>query len=361
MSDIKVPISEPALLGNELRYVTDCIKSNWVSSKGKYIELFEKSFSEFNGSKHSIAVSNGTTALHLALAALGIKPGDEVLVPNLTFIATSNSVRYCGAKPVLVEIEKDSWNIDANKIEEKITPKTKAIIPVHLYGAPCDMEKIMTIAKKHNLFVVEDCAEAIGAKHKGKKVGTIGDIGCFSFYGNKIITTGEGGICTTDNDKLAEKMRILKDHGMDPNRRYYHPIVGFNHRMTNIQAALGFAQMESIHKFINKRDTILQKYNSLLKGTKGVKLQVQKEGNRNVCWMYSILIKNREKVAKALFEQGYDSRPFFIPLSNMPSDMTNEQFKISEEISNEGINLPTYFNLADKDIEMICKIIKDNC
>ncbi|NQV08592.1 DegT/DnrJ/EryC1/StrS family aminotransferase, partial [Candidatus Woesearchaeota archaeon] len=258
-----IPVAEPVLEGNELKYVTECVKTGWISSAGKFVKKFEEKFSKYCDCKYGVAVSNGTTALHLALVALGIKKGDEVIVPNFTFVATANAVVYVGGVPVFVDADKETWNIDVDKIEEKITSKTKAIIPVNIYGHPCDMNKIMDIAKKHNLYVIEDCAESHGAEYNGEKTGSFGDISCFSFYGNKIITTGEGGMCVTNNKELAEKMSMLKDHGMKPERRYWHETIGFNYRMTNIQAAIGLAQLENINKFIEtkRENTII--YNSL--------------------------------------------------------------------------------------------------
>lgn len=363
MKDSKIiPIAEPDLTGNELKYVNDCIKSEWVSSRGGYIEKFENAFSKYIGVNHSITTSNGTTALHLALAALGIGPKDEVIIPNLTFIATANAVKYVGAKPILVDISKEDWNIDINKIEEKINKKTKAIIPVHLYGKPCDMDAISKIAKKYDLYVIEDCAEAIGAEYNGQKVGSFGDIACFSFYGNKIITTGEGGMCTTNDKILAEKMNLLKNHGMSDKKKYWHDVIGFNYRMTNIQAAIGLAQLEKIDEFIRIRGENSDFYNSILKKVKGIKLSVQKDYAKDVCWLYSIIIDddfkvNRDKLIEILKTRSIESRPFFYPLSKMPPYKTNETFQVSEEISQKGINLPSSTKLTEKDIKYICSQI----
>ncbi|NQU99168.1 MAG: DegT/DnrJ/EryC1/StrS aminotransferase family protein, partial [Parcubacteria group bacterium] len=241
-----IQVSKPSLGREELNNVMEAIKSSWISSKGKFITEFEENFAEYCGVKYGIATANGTVALHLALKALKISKGDEVIVPDLTFIATANVVTYCNAKPIFIDSNPDYWCIDPEKIEEKITTKTKAIIPVHLYGHPCDMDAITKIAKKYGLYVIEDAAEAHGAGYKGKKVGSFGDISCFSFYGNKIITTGEGGMCLTNNQKLAERMKILRDHGMSPDKRYWYDVIGFNYRMTNIQAAIGVAQLKKI-------------------------------------------------------------------------------------------------------------------
>ena len=242
---MKIPVCEPLLGKNELKYVEDCIKTGWISSKGKYIDDFEKKFSAFCGVKHGITTTSGTTAIHLALAALGIKTGDEVIIPDFTMIATANPVVHLGAKPVFVDSDLQSWNIDPKKIEEKITKKTKAILVVHIYGHPCDMDPINEIAKKHNLFLIEDAAEAHGAEYKGRKTGSLSDVACFSFYANKIITTGEGGMVLTNNSEIADKCRLLKDLAFEK-KRFWHHYAGYNYRMTNMQAALGVGQLELI-------------------------------------------------------------------------------------------------------------------
>ena len=240
-----ISVCEPFLKGNEKRYILDCINSNWISSSGKYIKKFEEAFSSYCGVKYGITVINGTSALHLALAALGVQPGDEVIMPSFTIISTAFAVIYCGGNPVFVDSEPDTWNINAEKIEEKITKKTKVIMPVHIYGHPCDMQKIIKIARRYNLFVVEDAAEAHGAEYNGKKMGEIGDAGCFSFYGNKIITCGEGGMVVTNSKKIANVCRRLKNLSFLQSKRFLHRKIGFNYRMTNLQAALGFAQFEN--------------------------------------------------------------------------------------------------------------------
>ena len=243
-----IPISQPSLGEREIEYVLSAVKSGWISSKGQYIDAFEKQFADFVGIKYALAVSNGTNALHLALASCGIKAGDEVIIPDLTFIATENAVRYTGADVVFVDIDKDTLCISPVSIERAITGKTKAIIPVHLYGHPANMREIMRIAKIHSLVVIEDAAEALGAEAYRQRVGSIGKCGVFSFYGNKIITTGEGGMLTTNDHITFEKARYLRDHAMDQHKRYWHTMVGFNYRMTNLQAAVGLAQMERIDK-----------------------------------------------------------------------------------------------------------------
>src|SRR3990172_3188852 len=285
-----IPVSKPSLIGREKEYVIDCLDSTWISSNGKYIELFEKEFAAYIGVKHAVACSNGTVALHLALLSFGIRTGDEVIVPTLTYVATANAVTYTGATPVLADCEFETWNIDTKKIEALITPRTKVIIPVPLYGHPCDMEPIMDIAQRYGLYVVEDAAEALGAKYKDRMCGNIAHISTFSFYGNKTITTGEGGMVVTNDGGLAKKVRILKGQGMDPKRRYWFPVLGYNYRMTNIQAAIGLAQIENVGKFVEKRRKIAWWYNENLKGISSITLPSEKDYAFHSYWMYSILI-----------------------------------------------------------------------
>lgn len=359
-----IPVSCPALIGREREYVLDCLDSNWISSNGKYIGLFEAKFAEYLGVKHAMSCCNGTVALHLALLALGIGEGDEVIVPTLNYVATANAVRYTGATPVFVDCQTDTWNIDPDKIEPLITPRTKAIMPVPLYGHPCDMAGIMAIAKKYGLFVIEDAAEALGARYKDRLCGSIADISTFSFYGNKTISTGEGGMVVTNDDLFAEKVRFLKGQGMDPNRRYWFPIVGYNYRMTNIEAAIGLAQMENIDNFLNKRRLIAQWYNNRLKDISGITLPVEKNYAWHSFWMYSILIeeaygKSRDDVIKMLANNGVETRPFFYPMHTMPVyKKDSEGLKNAESIALKGINLPTFHELSDEDIKYISKILK---
>ncbi|MDI6737846.1 MAG: DegT/DnrJ/EryC1/StrS family aminotransferase, partial [Nanoarchaeota archaeon] len=247
-----IPVCEPCMAGKELEYVSDCIKTNWISSNGRYITQFEDSFSRYCGTKYGIGCSNGTVALHLALAAIGIGPGDEVIIPDFTMIATANAVAYCGATPIPVDSEPRTWNMDVRQIKEKITSKTKAIMPVHIYGHPVDMDPLLKLAKEHNLLVIEDAAEAHGALYKNRKTGSLGDAACFSFYANKLITTGEGGMVVTNNEQIAEKARLLRNHAFGK-PRFVHNEIGFNYRMTNIQAAIGCAQMEKIDEFVDAR------------------------------------------------------------------------------------------------------------
>ncbi len=357
-----IPVAEPVLTGNELAYVSDCVTSNWVSSIGQYIARFEQDFARFCGVNHGISTSNGTTALHLALAVLGIGPGDEVIVPSLTFAATANAVVYTGAKPVFADSEPRTWNLDPAEVARKITPRTKAIIPVHIYGHPVDMDAINSVADEHHLHVIEDAAEAHGADYKGRRVGSMGQMGAFSFYGNKIITTGEGGMITTDDNALAERARMLRDHAMSPTRRYWHPEVGYNYRLTNIQAALGVAQMERIDEFIARKRAIAASYNKLLDGMPGLSLPVEEPWARNVYWMYSILVGDharlsRDELMAHMQARGVDSRPFFHPIHTMPPYATGESLPVAERLARQGINLPSSCALTDDDICRVAKTI----
>jgi len=357
-----IPIAEPLLGKEELDNIIKAVKSGWISSKGKFILEFEEGFAKYCGAKHGVATSSGTTALHLALVALGIGDGDEVIVPTLTFIATANAVTFTGAKPVFVDCHPQYWCMDPNELEDKITSKTKAIIPVHLYGHPCDMDQIKAVAEAHRLWVVEDAAEAHGAEYKGRKVGAFSDIACFSFFGNKIITTGEGGMCLANDEGIAARLRILRDHGQNPNRRYWHDVVGFNYRMTNMQAAIGVAQLDKIGKLIERRRQVAAWYAEAmadLQGDAGLSLPVEMPWARSVYWMYSILLSpgssvTRDAVAKKLEEGGIETRPLFFPLHLMPPYSGFGRFAVAEDISRRGLTLPSGYNIGEAEVTEIC-------
>jgi perosamine synthetase len=360
-----IPVYEPTITEKEIEYIIRAVKSGWVSSLGEYINKFEDEFAKFVGTKYALTVANGTAGLHLALASLGIKEGDEVIVPDLTFIATANAVKYTGATPIFADIDKETWCISVEDIERKITPRTKAIIPVHLYGHPADMDPIMKIAKRYNLYIIEDCAEAHGAEYKGKKVGSFGHCGVFSFYGNKIITTGEGGMITTNDEKLYEKAKYLRDHAMSKEKRYWHTEIGYNYRMTNIQAALGLAQLERINEIIQKKRQVFEWYKEGLKDLKGIKLNPEKEWAKNVYWMVCLVNENfdeekRERFMKELKNKGIDTRPFFYPCSMMPMYKQDGFVNpISYDIYKKGINLPSSANLNKEDIIIIRRMLID--
>jgi perosamine synthetase len=362
----KYPVAEPEIGEEELGNVVEAIKSGWVSSKGKFIEEFENLFAKYVGVKYGVATSNGTAALHLALASLGIKPGDEVIVPDLTFAATINAVLYVGAKPVIVDINPYYWCLDPSKLREAITSRTKAMILVHLYGHPCDMDAIIEVAERHRLYIIEDAAEAHGAEYKGRKVGNFGHIACFSFYGNKIITTGEGGMSLTNDEKLAEKMRILRDHGMDPKKRYWHNVVGFNYRMTTLQAAIGVAQLNKIEMFIERKRRIAKLYSEELSSIEGITLHPEMPWAKCVYWLYTILINkektgmSRDELAEKLQKYGIETRNVFYPLHEMPpyQKYARSPYPASSNIAIKGLNLPSSVKLNEEEITYITQKIK---
>lgn len=357
-----IPVYKPFLGKQEKKYVLDAVESTWISSKGKFLERFEKEFPEYLGAKYGVATCNGTVSLHLALLVLGIGPGDEVIVPTFTYIASVNAIVYTGAKPVFVDSNPDYWNIEPTKIEGKITPKTKAIMAVHLYGHPCDMDPILKIAKKHKLAVIEDAAESHGAEYKGKKVGSIGDIGSFSFFGNKVITTGEGGIVVTNNKKLAEKCAHLKGQGVSKTKTYWHDVVGFNYRMTNIEAAIGLAQLEKISKTLKLKRKIAREYTKRLKNIHQVKCQGEEKWAKNIFWMYSILVPptKRNKLMEFLKKNDIETRPFFYPAHVMPPYKQKKgAYPVAEYLGASGVNLPSFPELTLKEIKLITSKIED--
>lgn len=363
----QIVMSAPSLGGNEEKYVLEALRSSWISSTGKFITEFEERFASFVGLRHGVATSNGTTALHLALVALGVRKGDEVIVPNLTFAATVNMVIEAGATPVLVDSLPDHWNIDPAGIRKALTPRTKAIMPVHLMGHPCRMDDIMSIAREHKLFVVEDCAEAHGASVGGTMVGAFGEVSCFSYYGNKIITTGEGGMCVTSNDALAASMRMLRDHGMDKNRRYWHEAVGYNYRMTNLNAAVGVAQMERLNDILNKRRQIGDAYRSGFEGVRGIRASFTNEG-KAVDWLLPAFVDEaaagigRDALMEKIKEAGIDVRPMFHPLDTMPPYRALARagnLEHSRHFGATGIMLPLHPAMELEDVAYICGSIKD--
>lgn len=351
------PISQPSIGPKELEYVSDAVKSGWVSSIGEYIETFEGAFAAFCGTRYALAVSSGTTALHLALASAGIGPGDEVIIPDLTFVATANAVAYTGATVVCVDIDPQTLCIDTRAIERAITPRTRAIIPVHLYGHAADMGALMTIARERGLHVIEDAAEAHGAEFRGRRVGSFGEFGVFSFYGNKIITTGEGGMLTTGDHDLYLRAKTLRDHAMSPDKRYWHAEVGFNYRMTNMQAALGVAQMERISEFLAKRQRIMGWYREALGSEANLRLNYEAPETRNVYWMVCLEMMNiteieRAQLMRSLRDVGVDSRPYFYPVSALPMYAAADT-PVAHRISPRGINLPSYTDLSEADVAEI--------
>ena len=348
----RISVLEPLMQGNELKYVTECIETNWISSQGRFVNQFEMIFEDFHNGTNALAVSNGTVALHLALISLGVGSGDEVIVPDITFAACANAVIYTGASPVFCEIDPDTWCIDTNEAKKLITASTKAIMAVHLYGQPCNMDSIKLLCDESNLLMVEDCAEALGSEWKGKKVGTFGDAATFSFFGNKTISTGEGGMILFKNSKIADRARTFRDHGMSKAKRYWHDIIGYNYRLTNIQAAIGVAQMEKFNDILEKKLKICSFYDSFLNGVNGIKkLPSNPIGSIHSNWLYGVVLDekiDREKVGLELQTLGIETRPFFYSLSEMPPyrKFAKVHNKIAKKVSENGLSLPSSVSLS---------------
>jgi len=357
-----LPVSEPDLGTRELRYLVDAFLSTWISSIGDYIRSFEASFASRVGATHGIATANGTVSLHLALEALGIGDGDEVIVPDFTFAASANTVMHTGARPVLVDVDPDTWCLSVETIERAITPRTRAIMPVHVFGRPAPMTEIAALARSRGLFVIEDCAEAHGARYDGKPVGSFSDVASFSFFGNKIITTGEGGMCVTSNPDLAARMRMLRDHGMRPDRRYWHDEAGFNYRMTNMQAAVGCAQLERMDELIAMRRAVHARYEAALVGVPGVAFPPPMSSRTEaVVWFSCITVPadKRPALIAACRDANIDLRPFFHGLSAMPAYRRYARVcPTSTALSMSGINLPTMRKVDARMAEIIAEIFR---
>ena len=367
-----IPVCEPCLDGNEKKYVMDCMETGWISSSGKYVKAFEESFSAYCDCNYGVAVCNGTVSLHLALTALGIGKGDEVIIPNFTMIASAYAVCYTGAKPVFVDADSDTWNIDTNKIEEKITKNTKAIMPVHIFGNPCNMSKIEEIAKKYNLYIIEDAAEAHGALYNGKKVGSFSDIASFSFFANKNLTTGEGGMVVMKDEKYYDKCRYLKNMSFPINapRIYQHDDIGFNYRMSNIHAAIGLAQVEKADEYRDMRIKNHNLYKKYLSEVDGITFQKDEENSLNVNWMNTILLDtkkyghSKEELIEHLKNNGVDTRLLFTGmhrqkcLLDFGCDCQGE-YPVTDNLTQNGFYLPSASNLSEDDIKYICNLIKE--
>lgn len=357
---IKIPVYQPSLSGNEKLYVNECLDSSWISSKGKFISKFENKFSEFVGVKHSTAVANGTVALHLALVTLGIGQGDEVIVPTFTYIASVNAITYTGAKPVFVDSYEDTLQVSIEDIQKKITPKTKAVMAVHLYGHPCEMDKLVALCKERKLFLIEDCAESFGSEYKGKQTGTFGDIATFSFFGNKTITTGEGGMVSTNDQTLYERSVHFKGQGLAQHRQYWHDVVGYNYRMTNICAAIGLAQLERATSILKRKRDIAQRYQRLLP-SQHLRVLGEVGEVKNSYWMVTILLNNpdlREALSDFLTTVGIETRPTFYPVHTMPMYAAKfEKHPLAEKLGRSGMNIPSYPDLSDHEIEFVCSKI----
>lgn len=361
----RIPVYQPDLSGNEKEYVLRCIETSWISSIGEYIEQFEKEFASYVGSKHAISVCNGTVALHLALHCLGIGANDEVIVPSFTYIASVNTIAQTGAKPIFAESSDSDWNIDPADIERRITTKTRAIMPVHMYGAPCNMEEISLIAKRHRLLLIEDCAEALGSRIAGRHVGYCSDVAAYSFFGNKTVTTGEGGMVTTNDDDLALLIRKTRGQGQSFEKRYWHDILGFNYRMTNIAAAIGLAQMERVDSILEQKRAISLKYRQALSRAP-VTFQDIKDRTTPSHWLVSVLLPegvNRDRIIEELSARDIETRPTFYCAHEMPmycmEDKGSEQYPNAKSLSQRGICLPSWPGLTDQNIRRISENLDD--
>lgn len=355
-----IPVAHPVLGGNEKTYVMECLETGWISSIGRFISLFESKFAEFCGASCAVATNNGTSALHLALAALGVGPGDEVIVPTLTYVASANAVRYCGARPVFVDAEPGAMNLDPALIESKLTERTKGIVVVHLFGHPADVDPILEIARRRGLFVLEDAAEAHGALYRGRPVGSLGDIAAFSFYGNKILSTGEGGMVVTSKPELRDRALLLRGQGMDPARRYWFPVVGFNYRMTNIAAAIGLAQLEQVDGFLEQRKTLAATYKFFLHDIQEfVQIPIEYAWAQHSYWAFPIVLRDsvrlcRDRIICALENDGIESRPVFHPMHELPPYREESgAYPVADRFSARGICLPMHCALSQDDIAYI--------
>jgi perosamine synthetase len=363
---MKVPVNEPVVTDAAKQYVIDALDTGWVSSAGKYIDQFEQAFADYVGVKHGVTTTSGTTALHLALAGMGIGKGDEVIVPDFTIVSCLNAVLYTGATPVFCDVDPETYTLDPALLESCTTEATKAIMPVHIYGHSCDMDPILTFAAEHGLFVVEDAAEVHGATYKGKKCGSMGAVSVFSFYGNKIVTTGEGGMVVTDDDALAEEMRLLKNLAHTPGKRFWHKEVGFNYRMTNMQAALGLGQLENIDTFLAHKKWMGAEYTKRLSDIEGLILPVTKDYAENVFWMYGVRVSDalglsRDALCEKLREKGVDTRNFFIPLSGQPiaEEYKRAECPVSAAIADTGFYLPSGLALSQEQLEYVCDVVHE--
>ena len=363
-----INVCEPLLTPNAEKYVLDCIKTEWISSSGKYLENFEKKWAKYCGANDGISVTNGTSALQVAFKSLKLQPGDEVLMPSFTIISCATAVIEAGGKPVLVDCYKDNWCINVEDLKKKISRKTKAILVVHMFGHPADMKPIQKIAKQNKLYLIEDAAEAHGATYYKKRVGSFGDLACFSFYANKLITTGEGGMVISNNAKLTEKIRSLRNLSFRSDRRFYHTEIGYNYRLTNMQAALGISQIENLeeHIRIKRQNTFL--YNKILsKMNLPLQLPSERENCKSVFWMYGIVIQNKifdaKYLADKLFERGVETRPLFLGMHQQPvlrklNLFKKEKFPVTENLAKYGLYLPSGLKLTENKIKKVCNILQ---
>jgi len=362
-----IPVNEPLIGPRELEYATECIRTGWISSEGRFIQAFEQSWADYCGMKYGVAVCNGTVALQLAVACLDLQPGDEVIMPTFTIISCAQAVVYNGGTPVLVDCVPRTWCMDVEQVEAKITSRTRAIMPVHIYGHPVDMAPLKEIAQRHNLAIIEDAAEAHGAEYKGTRCGSLGDLSCFSFYANKIVTTGEGGMVLANSEAHADRLRSLRNLCFQKERRFYHTALGHNFRMTNIQAALGLAQVENVESAIQHKRWMGQAYTARLSQFKNLQLPVEEPWAKNVYWMYGIVLdKNSgltaDDFARRLAKRGVMTRPFFLGMHEQPvfhakGLFVNERYPVAENLARQGLYLPSGLTLTKEQLEEVCQVV----
>ena len=364
-----IPVNEPLLNGNEKKYLNECIDTGWISSEGPFVKKFEESFSKVVNRKYGIAVCNGTAALDIAVNSLDLNNGDEVIMPTFTIISCAAAIVKNGLTPVLVDSDPVTWNMDVEQIEKKITSKTKAIMIVHIYGLPVDVDPILNLAKKYNLKIIEDAAEMHGQYYKDRPCGSFGDISIFSFYPNKHITTGEGGMVVTDDEKLADRCKLLRNLCFKKEKRFVHDELGFNYRMTNLQAAVGLAQLEKLDEHVNKKRRIGKFYTENLKDIDFIQLPLEKNDfSQNIYWVYGIVLKDEyphdaEFVMKKLAEQGIGSRPFFWPMHEQPvfkkmGLFKNENYPVAQNIARRGFYIPSGLGITDEQMNTVVKKLK---
>jgi perosamine synthetase len=373
-----ISVNEPRFEARELEYVSECVRTGWVSSAGRFINEFEERWAAYCGRRYGVAVSNGTVALQVAVACLDIKPGEEVIMPSFTIISCASAVVYNGGVPVLVDSDPRTWCMNVAEVEAKITPRTRAIMPVHIYGHPVDMGPLVELAAKHHLAIVEDAAEAHGAeyllKHKTgtaewRRCGSFGKVSTFSFYANKLVTTGEGGMVVTDEPELAERARSLRNLCFQARQRFYHEQLGFNFRLTNLQAALGLAQVERIGQIVERKRWMGREYTSRLSGIKGLQLPVEQAWARNVYWMYGVVLSdqvgmNAVEFALKLREKGVETRPFFLGMHEQPvfhgrGLFVDERYPVAEKLARQGLYLPSGLALTEEQLSKVCEIVRE--
>ena len=373
-----IPVNEPLLGPREMEYITECIRTGWISSAGRFIDAFEESWASYCGTDFGVAVSSGTTALQIAVSCLGLQPGDEVIMPTFTIISCAQAIIATGSTPVLVDSDPQTWCMDAHQVEAKITPRTRAIMPVHMYGHPVDMDPLLALAQKNDLFIIEDAAEAHGAEYLSGRAGSdpiwrrcggLGHVSAFSFYANKLITTGEGGMVMTSNSELADRARSLRNLCFRPERRFYHTELGFNFRMTNLQAALGLAQVERIDQIVNHKRWMGKAYSEQLSGIPRLQLPAEETWAKNIYWMFGVVLKdehdlNALELADQLTKTGVQTRPFFLGMHEQPALLERNLFKdehypIAEHLARKGLYLPSGMALSEAQLNSVCEKVRE--